>query len=42
MSDNFQVKVDPELWAKLDMDVERFMNVPPMLTDAFKAIFLSQ
>jgi len=29
MSDNFQVKVDPELWTKLDMDVERFMNVPP-------------
>jgi benzoyl-CoA reductase/2-hydroxyglutaryl-CoA dehydratase subunit BcrC/BadD/HgdB len=42
MSDTFQVKVDSELWSKLDMDVERFMNVPPMLTDAFKNIFLSQ
>jgi len=42
MSDTFQVKVDPELWTKLDMDVDRFMNVPPMLTDAFQNIFLSQ
>ena len=42
MSVNFQVKTDPELWAALDMDVNRFMNVPPMLTDAFKNIFLTQ
>ena len=42
MSDTFQVKVDSELWSKLDMDVDRFMNVPPMLTDAYKTIFLSQ
>lgn len=42
MSDVFQIKTDPELWASLDMDVERFMNVPPMLTQAFTNIFLSQ
>jgi benzoyl-CoA reductase/2-hydroxyglutaryl-CoA dehydratase subunit BcrC/BadD/HgdB len=42
MSDNFQVKSNPDLWATLDMDIDRFMNVPPMLTDAFKNIFLSQ
>jgi benzoyl-CoA reductase/2-hydroxyglutaryl-CoA dehydratase subunit BcrC/BadD/HgdB len=42
MSDNFQVKTNPDLWATLDMDIDRFMNVPPMLTDAFKNIFLSQ
>jgi benzoyl-CoA reductase/2-hydroxyglutaryl-CoA dehydratase subunit BcrC/BadD/HgdB len=42
MSEQFQVKTDPELWAKLDMDVERFSNVPPVLTGAFNDIFLSQ
>jgi len=42
MSANFQVKTDSELWTALDMDVERFMNVPPMLTDAFNNIFRSQ
>jgi benzoyl-CoA reductase/2-hydroxyglutaryl-CoA dehydratase subunit BcrC/BadD/HgdB len=42
MSDNFQVKSDPELWATIDMDVERFKNIPPMLTDSFKSIFRSQ
>ena len=42
MSANFEVKTDPELWSSLDMDVDRFMNVPPMLTDAYKNIFLSQ
>ena len=42
MSTNFQVKTDPELWSSLDLDVGRFMNVPPMLSDAFKTIFLSQ
>jgi len=42
MSEQFQVKTDPELWSKLDMDVERFSNVPPALTGAFNDIFLSQ
>ena len=42
MSANFEVKTDPDLWSSLDMDVDRFMNVPPMLTDAYKNIFLSQ
>lgn len=42
MSDNFQVKSDPELWSTIDMDVDRFKNIPPMLTDVFKNIFLSQ
>jgi hypothetical protein len=28
MQDNFTVKADHELWAKLDMDVERFKNIP--------------
>lgn len=42
MSANFQVKTDSELWTSLDMDVERFMNVPPVLTDAFNNIFRSQ
>ena len=42
MSEAFQINSDPELWASLDMDVERFMNVPPALTEAFTAIFLSQ
>lgn len=42
MSQPFQIKSDPELWANLDMDVERFMNVPPMLTQAFTNTFLSQ
>ena len=42
MSDNFQVKSDPNLWASINMDIDRFMNVPPMLTDSFKNIFLSQ
>ena len=42
MSEQFQVKSDPELWAKLDMDVERFSNIPPMLTGVFSDVFLSQ
>jgi benzoyl-CoA reductase/2-hydroxyglutaryl-CoA dehydratase subunit BcrC/BadD/HgdB len=42
MEAQFQVKTDPELWTKLDMDVERFSNVPPALTGAFTDIFLSQ
>ncbi len=42
MSQSFQVNSDPELWASLDMDVERFMNVPPMLTQAYMNIFMSQ
>lgn len=42
MSVSFQVKADPDLWAALDMDVERFKNVPPVLTEAFRNIFLGQ
>lgn len=42
MEENFAIKSDPELWAELDMDVERFKNIPPVLTDAFNNIFLSQ
>jgi len=42
MEEQFQVKTDSELWSKLDMDVERFSNVPPALTGAFTNIFLSQ
>ncbi|NIQ98316.1 MAG: 2-hydroxyacyl-CoA dehydratase [Desulfuromonadales bacterium] len=38
----FTVKVDRDLWKRLDIDVERFSNVPPMLSDAFNAIFRSQ
>lgn len=38
----FEVKSDPELWAKLNMDVDRFKNMPPMLTQAYTNIFLSQ
>lgn len=42
MSANFQGKTDPELWSTLDMDVNRFNSIPPMLTDAYKNIFLTQ
>ena len=42
MSANFEVKTDPDLWSALDMDIDRFMNVPPMLTEAYKNIFLNQ
>ncbi|MEA3363437.1 MAG: double-cubane-cluster-containing anaerobic reductase [Thermodesulfobacteriota bacterium] len=42
MSEQFQVKSDLDLWAELDMDVERFKNVPPTLTQVYKDIFLSQ
>jgi benzoyl-CoA reductase/2-hydroxyglutaryl-CoA dehydratase subunit BcrC/BadD/HgdB len=42
MNEQFQVKIAPELWTKLDMDVERFSNVPPALTGAFTDVFLSQ
>lgn len=42
MSDAFQIKTDPELWASLDMDVDRFMNIPPMLTQSFTHTFLRQ
>ncbi|MFO7982541.1 MAG: double-cubane-cluster-containing anaerobic reductase [Desulfuromonadales bacterium] len=42
MSGRFQVKSDPDLWHSLDMDVNRFTNVPPLLTEAFTDIFLSQ
>ncbi len=42
MAENFQIKSDPELWARLDMDVERFKNIPPMLTQVFTNVFLGQ
>lgn len=42
MNEQFQVKTAPELWTKLDMDIERFSNVPPALTGAFTDVFLSQ
>ncbi|QXE90069.1 double-cubane-cluster-containing anaerobic reductase [Geomonas subterranea] len=42
MSNGFQVKSDPELWEKLGMDVARFAGMPPMLTNAYQNIFLSQ
>ncbi|PLX95284.1 MAG: 3-hydroxyacyl-ACP dehydratase [Desulfuromonas sp.] len=42
MSEPFEIKADTALWASLDMDVERFKNVPPTLTQAFTSIFLSQ
>lgn len=42
MSDEFVVKSDPELWEKLGMDVARFSGMPPMLTNAYRNIFLSQ
>ncbi|MBI1921596.1 MAG: 2-hydroxyacyl-CoA dehydratase [Geobacter sp.] len=38
----FEVKSDPALWEKLGMDVERFKNMPPMLTQAYTNIFLGQ
>jgi benzoyl-CoA reductase/2-hydroxyglutaryl-CoA dehydratase subunit BcrC/BadD/HgdB len=38
----FEVKSDLELWQKLDMDVERFKNIPPVLTQAYTTIYLSQ
>ncbi|RMF43390.1 MAG: 2-hydroxyacyl-CoA dehydratase [Deltaproteobacteria bacterium] len=42
MPESFEVKADPELWSSLDMDVARFGNVPPMLTEAYRNIFLRQ
>lgn len=42
MNQPFHIKSDPELWAKLDMDVERFSTIPPMLTQVFTDVFLSQ
>ncbi|UPU36172.1 2-hydroxyacyl-CoA dehydratase family protein [Geomonas paludis] len=42
MNDAFQVHSDPELWEELGMDVARFSGMPPMLTNAYKNIFLSQ
>ena len=42
MSANFEVKTGPDLWSALDMDIDRFMNVPSMLTEAYKNIFLNQ
>ena len=42
MSELFEVKADPQLWEKLDMDVERFSNIPPMLSGVFRDVFLSQ
>lgn len=40
--ENFAIKSDPVLWEKLDMDVERFSNMPPMLTGAYQNVFLEQ
>ena len=40
--ETFAIKSDPALWEKLDMDVERFSNMPPMLTGAYQGIFLEQ
>ena len=40
--DTFAIKSDPALWEKLDMDVERFSNIPPMLTGAYQGVFLEQ
>ncbi|GAB4165921.1 MAG: double-cubane-cluster-containing anaerobic reductase [Geothermobacteraceae bacterium] len=42
MPESFEVKADPELWSSLDMDVARFGNVPPMLSEAYRNIFLRQ
>lgn len=42
MAETFQINSDPELWASLDMDVERFKNIPPMLTQVFSNVFLTQ
>jgi benzoyl-CoA reductase/2-hydroxyglutaryl-CoA dehydratase subunit BcrC/BadD/HgdB len=38
----FEVKSDPELWEKLDMDLPRFSAMPAMLTQAYSNIYLSQ
>jgi len=42
MATTFEVKSDPQLWADLKMDVERFQKVPPVLTKLYQDIFLSQ
>jgi benzoyl-CoA reductase/2-hydroxyglutaryl-CoA dehydratase subunit BcrC/BadD/HgdB len=38
----FEVKSDPELWEKLDMDLPRFSAMPAMLTQTYSNIYLSQ
>lgn len=38
----FEVKSDPQLWERLNMDVPRFSGMPAMLTQAYTNIFLSQ
>lgn len=42
MTTDFCVKSDEKLWADLKMDVDRFKNVPPVLTKLYQDIFLSQ
>ncbi|MBN1959074.1 MAG: 2-hydroxyacyl-CoA dehydratase [Desulfuromonadales bacterium] len=42
MTTEFSVKADEQLWTELDMDVERFKKVPPVLTQLYQNIFLSQ
>ena len=42
MSVSFEVEANPQLWADLEMDVERFKNVPPVLSKLYQDIFLSQ
>lgn len=39
---SFEVKSDPQLWEKLDMDVARFSGMPAMLTKVYTDIYLSQ
>lgn len=42
MNAPFAVKNDQDLWSELNMDVERFSNVPPVLSKLYQDIFLSQ
>lgn len=36
---SFEVKSDPQLWEKLDMDVARFSGMPAMLTKVYTDIY---
>lgn len=42
LQDNFAIQSNPALWDSLGMDVDRFSTIPPMLTGAYKDIFLAQ
>lgn len=42
MATTFAVNADEKLWATLDMDVERFKKVPPVLSKLYQDIFLNQ